>query len=86
MRFESKHESESRLSDEVNALLSSGVCELASGCLPGGLRFPGDLDLAIARMAKAWEDRTGKEWQNDWDGLPFETAPPADCFGGSGLI
>ena len=29
--FESKHEAESTLSHEVNALLSSGVCELASG-------------------------------------------------------
>lgn len=29
--FESKPESESRLADEVNALLSSGVCDLASG-------------------------------------------------------
>lgn len=31
VRFESKHESESRLTDEVNALLSAGVCDLASG-------------------------------------------------------
>ena len=42
VRFESKHESESRLSDEVNALLSSGVCELASGfpLLAGDLGKP----------------------------------------------
>lgn len=29
--FESKYDADSRLTDEVNALLSSGVCELASG-------------------------------------------------------
>ena len=35
--FESKYESDSSLSQEVNALLSSGVCELASGFpLPWG--------------------------------------------------
>ena len=41
--FESKYERESTLSQEVNALLSSGVCEMASGfaLLAGDLGPPG---------------------------------------------
>lgn len=41
--FESKYEHESTLSQEVNALLSSGVCEMASGfaLLAGDLGPPG---------------------------------------------
>jgi ABC-type amino acid transport substrate-binding protein len=61
--FESKYEAESTLAHEVNALLSSGVCELASGypLLAGDLGAPSrpttrvpDHPGAARRPQRAW--------------------------------
>lgn len=73
--FESKYEAESSLAHEVNALLSSGVCELASG-------FPllaGDLGPATRPTARV-PDYPGARRRPQRPWVPLGTLAPSLAY------
>lgn len=73
--FESKYEAESSLAHEVNALLSSGVCELASG-------FPllaGDLGPATRPTARV-PDYPGAKRRPQRPWVPLGTLVPSLAY------
>ena len=73
--FESKYEAESSLSQEVNALLSSGVCELASG-------FPllaGDIGPATRPTARV-PDHLGAKRRSQRPWVPLGTLAPSLAY------
>ncbi len=73
--FESKYEAESTLSHEVNALLSSGVCELSSG-------FPllaGELGAA-SRPTSRVPDHPGAKRRPQRPWVPLGTLVPSRAY------